>query len=48
MFENTKNWLIAEISVIVIYQDPAPIPGSSVVTLAKAFIDDIKIIIKKL
>ena len=42
MFENSKIWLTTEIYKIVIYQDPAPLPGSSVVSFVKAFTEDIK------
>ena len=48
MFENTKMWLTTDLFEIVIYQDPEPIPGSSVISFAKAFAEDIKKIIKRL
>ena len=48
MFENSKSWMMAEINKIVIYQDPAPIPGSSLVDFVKAFIEDIKKMTKRL
>ena len=46
MLDNTKSAIKSEIEKWGVFSDPAPMPGSGVVNVAKALVDDVVQIVK--